>query len=354
MTAPPGIAAGRDGVGDPSADRPGAGDRPAEVVAVGEVMGLLDPAGEGPLEDAGRLTLRIAGAEANVLIGLSRLGHRTRLISAVGTDPFGRLIVRTLRREGVAVDQVYRDASAPTGVFFKERYADGHRRVYYYRTGSAAARLSPDHAGLDRLAAPAVLVVSGLSLALGRPDGLSSVVRQAIRHFAARGTRVVFDPNVRSTLWDGEVAAKDFAELLPYLHVVLAGREELAILVPGATPDQAAQALCDGGLRAVVTKDGARGATLHDRDGVTAVPPFPVDRAVDPVGAGDAFAAGVVCGLLRGWPLRDAARLGAVLGAAAVTSTGDWEAMPVEPDPLRLLRRYERLIGDGRGDEVDG
>jgi 2-dehydro-3-deoxygluconokinase len=83
---------------------------------------------------------------------------------------------------------------------------------------------------------------------------------------------------------------------------------------------------------------------LYEASGSTVIPPYPVERVVDPVGAGDAFAAGLICGLLRGWPLSEGAALGALLGAAAVTTSGDWEHAPVAVDPARLLRKYQEAL----------
>jgi 2-dehydro-3-deoxygluconokinase len=314
-----------------------------DVVAVGEAMGLLDPDADGPLEDAGRFTLRIAGAEANVLIALARLGHGTDLVSAVGPDPVGRLILRTLVEQGVGTSHVRLYDEAPTGVFFKERFSDGLRRVYYYREGSAASRLTPEDAALAEVAPPRFLVLSGISLGLGRPDGLAAVAREALDRFAGR-TTVVFDANLRPGLWDGPAAGQDFAQIRTQVDILLAGREELATLLPGDV-DMTARRLCDQGMRAVVVKDGARGAVLHEHDRTTVIEPFPVQRVVDPVGAGDAFAAGLVCGLLRDWSLLDSARLGAMLGASVVTASGDWEAVPADEDPAALLARYESTLG---------
>jgi 2-dehydro-3-deoxygluconokinase len=312
----------------------------AEVVGIGEMMALLDPDAAGPLEDAGHFTLRVAGAEANVLIVLARLGHRAALVSAVGDDPLGRLVIRTLDEQGVATTYVRTDTGAPTGVFFKERFEDGLRRVYYYRDGSAASMLTPRQARLEAMAAPSVLMVSGLSLGLGRPGGLSAVVRRAIDLFSTAGSTVVFDPNIRPGVWDGVRARRDFEAISGRVDILLAGRDEIVELMPDLTADEAASSLCGGGMRAVVLKDGAQGAVLFEGGRRWDVQPFPVTRVVDPVGAGDAFAAGVVTGLLRGWPLLEGVRLGAVLGATAVTASGDWEAVPADQSPELLLNSY--------------
>lgn len=316
-----------------------------DVVAIGEVMGLLDPEESGPLEDVTRLRLRIAGAEGNVLINLSRLGHSTAFVSAVGADPLGRLVTRTLADQGVNIEHVRVDQEAPTGIFFKERLGDGERRVYYYREGSAASRLSPERLDLARLGVPKVLALSGVTLGLGGGDGLSGVARKALEWAAGESCQVVFDPNLRPALWHGARAASEFAEILPQIDVLLAGREELAALVPTAEPDDAARTLCDAGLSAVVLKDGARGAVVHEGGRSTQIGAYPVGPAIDPVGAGDAFAAGVISGLLHDWPVRDGARIGAVLGARVVTISGDWESASRGENAEQLLKEYLSAFG---------
>lgn len=316
-----------------------------DVVAIGEVMGLLDPETIGPLEDVCRFTLRVAGAEGNVLINLAHLGHSTAFISAVGADPVGRLVTRTLAEQGVNVDHVQVDPTARTGVFFKERLGDGERRVYYYRHGSAASRLRPAGIDLDRMGVPKILTLSGVTLGLGDGTGLSDVARRALDWAAAKSCKVVFDPNLRPSLWDGGKAVREFAEILPQIDVLLAGREELATLVPDADPDEAARSLWDAGVAAVVLKEGARGALVYEGGAVTHIEPYPVDVVVDPVGAGDAFAAGVISGLLHDWPVCDGAKAGAVLGARAVTISGDWDPHATGDDAEHLLEEYTTALG---------
>lgn len=311
-----------------------------DVVAIGEVMALLDPESDRPLEDVSRFRLRVAGAEGNVLINLSHLGHTTALVSAVGADPLGRLVTRTLAEQGVDTGHIRVDPTSQTGVFFKERLGDAERRVYYYREGSAASRLSPGQLDLERLGTPKVLTLSGVTLGLGGSTGMAAAARRVLAWATEQQSTVVFDPNLRPSLWHGARAVEEFAEILPHVDVLLTGRDELAALMPTLPPDDAARTLCDTGLTAVVLKDGARGAVVYDGDRTTHIEPYPVGAVIDPVGAGDAFAAGVISGLLHGWPVLDGARVGAVLGAHVVTISGDWESIATGDDAEHLLQEY--------------
>ena len=318
---------------------------PYDVVAIGEIMALLDPEASGPLEDVAGFRLRVAGAEGNVLIHLSHLGHTTAFISAVGADPLGRLVTRTLAEQGVDTGHVRVDPTSQTGVFFKERLGDAERRVYYYRDGSAASRLAPDQLDLERLGAPKVLTLSGVTLGLGGSTGMAAAARRVLTWASEQQSTVVFDPNLRPSLWHGARAVEEFAEIIPQIDVLLAGREELAALMPAQDPDDAARSLCEAGMTSVVLKDGARGAVVHDGGGSTRIAAYPVGSVVDPVGAGDAFAAGVISGLLHDWPVRYGAEVGAVLGARAVTVSGDWESLETGDDAQQLLDQYQAVSG---------
>ena len=100
-----------------------------EVVTLGECMAVFYPEEAIPLDQASTLAIDIAGAEANLAIGLSRLGHCVQFISRVGNDPFGLRIRATLAAERVDTACVLTDSTAPTGVFFREWLPDGLRRV---------------------------------------------------------------------------------------------------------------------------------------------------------------------------------------------------------------------------------
>ena len=312
-----------------------------EVVAIGETMVLFTPLGEGPLRYIHHFEKRIGGAESNVCIGLARLGHEAGWISRLGNDEFGRYVLGAVRGEGVDVSRVTWDDEAPTAVYFKERRPLGGGEVYYYRRGSAASRMSPSHLDPEYIRAARVFVGSGITPALS--PSCREALRRAVEIAKEAGVTFVFDPNLRLKLWPAEEARRVLLEFASKADVVLPGRDEAAFLTGESDPARAANALLELGPEAVIVKVGAEGSLVVTKDGLERVPGFPVARVVDPVGAGDAFAAGLIAGMLEGMSLAEAARLGNACGAFAVTVPGDIEGLPVRAEVDRFVNQPEPL-----------
>ncbi len=315
-----------------------------DVLTFGETMVALR--GSGPLKLGGTMQVSVAGAESNVAIGLSRLGHRVRWAGAVGEDEAGALVLRTLRAEGVDVSGASADPEAPTGLILFEPRLPEVTRVHYYRAGSAGSRLRAS--AVERAfsaAPPRVLHLTGITPALG-PDPLSAADR-TLRLARQHGALVCLDVNFRSRLWTAERAAPVLREWVPSVDVLIASEDELALCLPPRGPDAekptdpaaalAAQAapLLARGVGEVVVKRGAAGATAFTGDGSLHRPARPV-RAVDAVGAGDAFVAGYLSALLDGAGLAERLERAVTTGAFAVASPGDWEGAPTRPE-LGLL-----------------
>ncbi|GAA1904762.1 sugar kinase [Streptomyces durmitorensis] len=310
----------------------------ADVLTLGETMVALR--GSGPLKLGGSMDVSIAGAESNVAIGLARLGHATRWAGAVGDDEAGELVLRTLRAEGVDVGGVTRDPDAPTGLILFEPRLPEVTRVHYYRAGSAGSRLTA--APVERAftapgGAPRVLHLTGITPALG-PSALDAC-RRALELAREHRTTVCLDVNFRSRLWSDEEAAGVLRSWIPYVDVLIASDDELPLCVPETTAAGEASALADElraqGVREVVVKLGADGATAYTGDGELYAPARPV-RAVDAVGAGDAFVAGYLSALLDGDDVARRLDRAVTTGAFAVASHGDWEGAPTRAE-LGLL-----------------
>jgi 2-dehydro-3-deoxygluconokinase len=298
-----------------------------DVVTLGESMVLLLAEQPGPMREATTFRRYIAGAESNLAIGLSRLGQTAGWFSRVGDDEFGRAIVFRIRGEGVDTSHVVGDASAPTGLVIRERREVGPIEQVYYRRGSAASRLSPADLDAAYLGSAQYLHLTGITPALSQ--SCRETVFAAADIARAAGVNVVLDPNYRSKLWDPPEFRDVLRSLASRCDILLPGMDEAQLLTGLSDPELAARELLSLGPRLVVIKLGASGALALDGEGrVTRAPAVRVERIVDPVGAGDAFAAGLLTGLLRAFTLEDALALANRCGALAMISPGDMEALP--------------------------
>ncbi len=301
-------------------------DLTPEVVTLGECMILVYPTKPVEISIAENLNFDLAGAESNFAIALSRLNHSTRFISRVGNDPFGEFIRSKLTDEGVCLDSLGVDDNAPTGLFFREWLKDGNRRVYYYRSGSAASRIGPEDIQSEMLKGVRLAHLTGIT------PSLSETAREAsIRfiHLAKQaGAMISFDPNYRSPLWNYSDARRVMVPLIEKSDFLLLGHEDAKALFDETDDLRILEITASLGPRIVVLKRAERG-TLASIDGnILESKPFPVEKIFDPVGAGDGFDAGFIAGWLRGWDFPKAIDLGAKIGALAVQTMGDYHGYP--------------------------
>ncbi|MER7013396.1 sugar kinase [Saccharopolyspora sp. NPDC000359] len=299
-----------------------------DVLCLGETMSLVSPASPVPLEQAPVFTLSAGGAESNVAIHLASLGHRVGWASRVGDDPLGRRLVATIAAAGVGTDLVEVRPDAPTGVYFKDPTPQG-TRVHYYRAGSAASTMDEGFLPADVLDAPRVLHLSGITPALSA--GCDRLVRHLLTR--PRRTQVTFDVNYRPALWPVEQAGPVLRELAQLADTVFVGLDEAITLWGVRTPEDVRELLNRPDV--VVVKDGAEAA--HALGSATVTVPAPEVEVVEPVGAGDAFAAGFISGVLRGADAAQCLRLGHLLAAHSLLSTEDHTASPDRTNLARWL-----------------
>jgi 2-dehydro-3-deoxygluconokinase len=305
------------------------------LVTLGETMALLSSDQVGRLRHASVLRLGIAGAESNVAIGVRRLGLPAAWSGRVGDDELGQLILRQLRAERVDVAAAKVDPEAPTGLMLKEQRTAELARVVYYRRGSAGSRLAPGDLDEATVTGAGVLHLTGITPALS--GSARAAVHAAAETARGAGVPVSLDYNYRSALWSAAEAAAELRDLTAAADLVFAGDDEAALVVDERDPAAMAGALARLGPRHAVVKRGADGAVAVVDGAFHAVPSVAV-RAVDSVGAGDAFVAGYLAELLAGSDAAECLATAAACGAFAVTAPGDWEGFPTR-DELELLRR---------------
>lgn len=304
------------------------------AICVGEAMIMLAADTGAPLEDVETFRRSVGGAECNVAGGLAALGVPTCWISRLGDDGFGRHVLRDLRARGVEVGGVEDDPDRPTGLYVKHSRA-GRSRMHYYRSGSAASAMDP--AFLERpevrkrLATAKLVHTTGITAALS--TSAAAMLERLVALRDTNGFMLSIDLNWRPALWRDNDPAPLW-RLLRAADLVLIGADEALVCAGTNDPGELRELL--GPRSTLVIKNDAHAAIVLEPGGRrTEVPALTVE-VVEPVGAGDAFAAGYLAGTLQGLPVEQRLRLGH-MGAAAVLAVPEDHAAPLDPAIREVL-----------------
>jgi len=303
------------------------------AVCVGETMAMLTPVQAVPLHLATELHCGIGGAESNVAMGLAAMGLDTHWVSRVGHDGFGTRILHDLRDHGVGVSGVDVDSQRPTGLYVKvpaqDSDPDGGSSVLYYRQGSAASAM-----GRETLSNPAVSSLLE-NAALIHLSGITAALSlEAILTAPRNGRTISFDVNWREALWAGQDRSV-LQRLANLADVVLVGKDEAEHAF--GTTDEAELRRLMPDPKVLVIKNEAISAISLDRSGTREEVPALSVAVVEPVGAGDSFAAGYLSGMLFGLGQKESLRRGHVAAACTLTVHGDRGPLPSAEDLAAIL-----------------
>jgi sugar/nucleoside kinase (ribokinase family) len=323
-----------------------------DVVTLGEAMVLLAAEETGPLAHVRRFSKHTAGAETNVAVGLARLGLGVGWVSRLGNDTMGQFLRDAFMKEGIDCSQVTLVSGARTGFMFKGRVDDGSDPpIEYHRQGSAASLMGPNDLPLAWLQTARHLHVTGVFAAL-TPATLAAT-QTAMATVRAQGGSISFDPNLRPALWASEAHMRSTINALAaQADWVLPGLDEGRLLTGCNTPEDIAQFYLDQmkasqhasprgqGVVVKLGADGAYFATAASAQGD--VPAFPVKKVIDTVGAGDAFAVGIISSLLEDLSVTQAVQRATWMGARAVQMRGDSDGLPTraELDAAQLQAQH--------------
>ncbi|MCJ8007035.1 sugar kinase [Lederbergia wuyishanensis] len=306
-----------------------------QVVTFGETMVLMTPLYTKGIEYNHEFSKSFGGAESNFAIALARLGHQIGWFSLLGKDPFGRYILKAIRGEGVDVSRTALTENGPTGFMLRETVAE-KTSVYYYRSGSAASRLSPEDLDEDYIRNAKILHITGITCAIS--ESARNTVYESIRIAKKHGVKISFDPNLRLKLWTLEEAREVLLPLAEKADYFLPGLDELKLLFD--TNDEVMVFSKLKELKAVsIVKGGSDETLLVENGAVTSLPYVSVEKVVDPIGAGDGFCAGFVAGLLKGLSHQESVQLANMVGALVVQSEGDWEGLPTWDEVQALMNQ---------------
>ncbi len=295
----------------------------------------------------------VGGSPTNIAVGAQRLNLKTALLTAVGPDPVGDFILHFLKSEGVETRFIPRKPGARSSAVVLGIEPPDRFPLVFYRDNAADVQLTMD----DVLAAP-VEQCRAFELAgtnLSREPGRSATFF-AVERARAAGATVFFDLDFRADQWhDPRAFGVNVRAILPQADIVFGTEEEVkaAVLTEASqvhiahsqisAPDvrgdveAAIATLLARGPKALVVKRGAQGATVCLLGGQRIdAPGFPVE-IYNVLGAGDAFAAGFIYGVLHDWDWRKTARMGNACGAIVVTRHGCANFMGYEKEVLEFI-----------------
>ncbi|WP_175719857.1 sugar kinase [Burkholderia anthina] len=290
-----------------------------QILALGEAMIEFNQSQPGCPE----FLQGFGGDTSNFCIAAARQGASTGFVSAIGDDPFGRLLADMWAAERVDTTYVRIDRTAPTGVYFVTHGADGHQ-FDYLRAGSAASRYAVADLPRDALAAAKAVHLSGISLAIS--TAACDAAFAAIDHARRNGAQASFDTNLRLKLWPLPRARAVMREALRQTDICLPSWDDVTALTGANDRDAIVDAMLEHGPQVVALKLGKEGAyvaTPHER---RVVPGFAVE-AVDATGAGDCFGGAFVARIVAGDDPFAAARY--ANAAAALSTTGYGAVAPI-------------------------
>jgi 2-dehydro-3-deoxygluconokinase len=331
---------------------------PARVVTFGEIMLRLSPPGFERFLQTPSLVATFGGGEANVAVSLAHFGIHSTFVTALPAHAIGDAALRTLRAEGVDTSHVIRCGDR-VGIYFAEAGASQRAStVIYDRAHSAINEMTADAVDWDSVMRGAAWFhVTGITPALGERAATATAAALAAARRA--GARVSVDLNYRRKLWPEARAQATMKPLMKNVDVVIANEEDLQCVlgipvegtnVSAATLDisgyhRAAERVArelgpslvavtlreslsasENGWSAVLWDAGS--GTQHQSQHYSV-------RLVDRIGGGDAFAAGLIYGVLTGRTLDDALRFAVAAGALKQTIPGDFNRVGVaEVDAL--------------------
>ena len=300
------------------------------ILTIGEILVeiMATDKGDGFLEPVNLVGPFPSGAPAIFIDQAAKFGQPAAIIGCVGNDDFGRVNLDRLRRDGVDVEGVRIDPEVATGSAFVRYRPDGSRAFVYNIKHSASGAIALNNSARRVLDRSDHLHMMGTALFSPR---IVEVVLAAAEAIKARGGTISFDPNLRPEMLNLPGLREACETLFRRCDLFLPSSVELTLFTNAKDETAAVAEILASGVRAIVHKRGADGASYFDSATSLAQPGFAVEE-IDPTGAGDCFGATFVSCWLRDMPPAQALAYAAASGALAVTRQGPMEGAASQAD----------------------
>ncbi|WP_454855988.1 tagatose kinase [Rhizobium binxianense] len=311
------------------------------TVCVGEILVeiVATTVGDGFTETQPLVGPFASGAPAIFISQCGRLGGAAAMVGAVGDDDFGRVNTERLKRDGVDISSIVIDPDYPTGSAFVRYRKDGSRDFVYNIVKSAAAHFGWSDRVSELINRSGHLHVMGSALSV---PSACEVIDKAVNIVKARGGTLSVDPNIRKELKPDEDTEQRFVTLLAAADLLLPSGEELERAAGVEGEANAIRRLFQLGVKEIVLKRGADGATYFGREGDRVDAPAFVIEEVDPTGAGDCFGGAYLTCRRLGMSPDEALTYASAAGARNASVRGPMEGAGTRQELDEFISSTER------------
>ena len=314
----------------------------AEIWTMGETLvEIMRTEVDKPLNETGLFSGPYpSGSSAIMISTVARMGHSCGIISGVGKDGFGECMLNRLKKDGVDVSKVLVDPDGSTACAFVAYDSEGDRRYLFHWDETPATKAVMPDVTEPSLKEAKYFHVMGCALTAKLSYGWEIV--KTARAMKAQGTKISFDPNVRTEHLTNPNKSKECFEIinamLEITNLFAPGLDELK-LVTGIDDVEEAVKKCfeNPNLEILMLKMGSKGSRIYPRDGQVVEQGLYKVESVDPTGAGDTSLGAFLCALLEGKDMKECAEIAAAAGALNVAAFGPMEGK-ISPENVQAMR----------------
>ena len=294
-----------------------------DLFTFGEAMALFMSSDTDSVKTARKYEMSAAGAEGNVAVAAKRLGLDVHFVTKLGDDFLGDNVISQFQSEGIDTTPFIRSENY-TGALVRNRGQEEPLDVTYLRRCAAASTFEPKDIDENILAKSRWLHVTGITVALS--DSARDSVAHALEIARKHQIQTSFDLNIRRKLWSPEKASTTLRELARDVRLITGGVDEYELVFGSKDPEENLRIATSKNIQTAIMTAGPELVRVLD-NGVRFDFEPEVVKTIDPVGSGDAFISGTICGLLGGLDIRQAIKQGSRCGAMVAATMGDWAGM---------------------------
>ena len=294
-----------------------------DLFTFGEAMALFMSSDTDSVKTARKYEMSAAGAEGNVAVAAKRLGLDVHFVTKLGDDFLGDNVISQFQSEGIDTTPFIRSENY-TGALVRNRGQEEPLDVTYLRRCAAASTFEPKDIDENILAKSRWLHVTGITVALS--DSARDSVAHALAIARKHQIQTSFDLNIRRKLWSPEKASTTLRELARDVRLITGGVDEYELVFGSKDPYENLRIATSKNIQTAIMTAGPELVRVLD-NGVRFDFEPEVVKTIDPVGSGDAFISGTICGLLGGLDIRQAIKQGSRCGAMVAATMGDWAGM---------------------------